>query len=112
MKEFSIEEKVYDGNYKAYTELINRLEDVKDAIKKQNYDIAMDVLCKPYPEYQIITSTEFEEGEDERMIDTIIYDLERHGGKEDSCYSAEINWLKSLRPQNRWKPSQLPTLKG
>lgn len=35
--------------------------------------------------------------EDERMIDTIIYDLERHGGKEDSCYSAEINWLKSIK---------------
>jgi len=35
--------------------------------------------------------------EDKRMIDTIIYDLERHGGKEDSCYSAEINWLKSLK---------------
>ena len=31
------------------------------------------------------------------MIDTIIYDLERHGGKEDSCYSAEINWLKSIK---------------
>ena len=35
--------------------------------------------------------------EDKRMIDTIIYDLERHRGKEDSCYSAEINWLKSLK---------------
>jgi len=35
--------------------------------------------------------------EDERMIDTIIYDLERHGGKEDSCYSEEINCLKSLK---------------
>ena len=35
--------------------------------------------------------------EDKKMIDTIIYDLERHGGKEDSCYSAEINWLKSLK---------------
>ena len=35
--------------------------------------------------------------EDEKMIDTIIYDLERHGGKEDSCYSAEITWLKSLK---------------
>lgn len=43
--------------------------------------------------------------EDERMIDTIIYDLERHGGKEDSSYSAEINWLKSLKP-NHWKPSE------
>lgn len=45
--------------------------------------------------------------EDEEMIDTIIYDLERHGGKDDSCYSAEITWLKSLKdrvqPQSQSK---------
>ena len=44
--------------------------------------------------------------EDERMIDTIISDLERHGGKENSCYSAEINYLKSLKdiaqPKQEW----------
>ena len=72
MKELSIEEKVYDGNYKAYTELINRLEDVKDAIKKQNYGIAMDILCKPYPEFQITTSTELAESEDERIRKALI----------------------------------------
>ncbi len=60
MKEPSIE-KAYDGNYKVYTELINRFEYVKDAIKKKNYGIAMDILCKPYPEYQITTSTEEED---------------------------------------------------
>ena len=43
--------KANDGNYKAYTELISRLEDVKDAIKKQNYGIAMDILYQPYQEY-------------------------------------------------------------
>ena len=60
MKELSIEEKAKacDGNYKVYTELINRLEDVKEAIKKQNYGIAMDILCKPYPQFQITISTE------------------------------------------------------
>ena len=58
MKELSIEEKVYDDNYKVYTELINRLEDVKEAIKKQNYGIALDILCKPYPQFQITISTE------------------------------------------------------
>ena len=47
MKELSIEE-----NAKAYTELINRLEDVKEAIKEHNYGIAMDMLCKPYPAFQ------------------------------------------------------------
>jgi len=74
MKELSIEEKAkaYDGNYKAYTELINRLEDVKDAIKKQNYGIAMDILCKPYPGYQITISTELKESEDEKIRKYII----------------------------------------
>lgn len=67
MKELSIEEKAYDGNYKVYTELINRLEDVKNAIKKQNYGIAMDILFKPYPKFQITTSTEFTESDDERI---------------------------------------------
>ncbi len=44
--------------------------------------------------------------DDERMIDTIIYDLERHGGKEDSSYSAEINWLKSLKKRVQPHPKQ------
>ena len=42
----------------------------------------------------------------EMMINTIIYDLERHGGKEDSNYSAEINWLKSLKERYIWKPNE------
>ena len=75
--------KAYDGNYKTYTELINRLEGVKDAIKKQNYGIAMDILCKPYPEYQIITSTELKESEDEKIwIDPAI-DLPKLSGHID-----------------------------
>ena len=67
MKRIKEKAKIYDGNYKAYTELINKLEDVKDAIKKQNYGIAMDILCKPYLEYQITTSDALKEGEDERI---------------------------------------------
>ena len=61
--ELSIENKAktYDANYKTYTELINRLEDAKNAIKKQNYGIAMDVLCKPYPEFQITVFSELKE---------------------------------------------------
>ena len=64
--------KAYDGNYNTYIKLINRIEVVKDAIKKQNYGIAMDILCKPYPEFQIITSTESKEGEDERIRKMLI----------------------------------------
>jgi len=44
--------------------------------------------------------------EDERMFDIIISDLERHGGKEGSCYSAEINWLKSLKDRVQPQPKQ------
>ena len=56
---------------KAYTELINRLENVKDAIKKQNYGIAMDALCKPYPEFQVTTHSELKD-EDERIRKTLV----------------------------------------
>ena len=70
--ELSIENKAktYDANYKTYTELINRLEDAKNAIKKQNYGIAMDVLCKPYPAFQITAFSELKENtenEDEKI---------------------------------------------
>ena len=57
-----MKELTFDDNYKIYTELINRLEDVKDALKKQNYGIAMDILCKPYPAFQITTSAAFKDG--------------------------------------------------
>ena len=66
---------------KAYTELISRLEDVKDAIKKQNYGIAMDILCKPYPDYQIITSTEFKDSEDERIRQFLIHEVKETSDK-------------------------------
>ena len=74
MKELSIEEKAKtpDGNYNAYTELINRLEDVKEAIKKQNYGIAMNVLCKPYPEFQVTTHSELKDSENENIRKLLI----------------------------------------
>lgn len=50
--------------------------------------------------------------EDNEMINTIIYDLERHGGKEDSNYSAEINWLKSLKLQKHVKYIDVEKLKN
>ena len=95
MKELSIKEKAYDGNYKTYTELINRLEGVKDAIKKQNYGIAMDILCKPYPEYQITTSTELKESEDERIRENIIATIHLYYGEplEDEAKEM-IAWLE------------------
>lgn len=100
--------KAYDGNYKAYIELINRLEDVKNAIKEYNYGIAMDILCNPYPEFQIITSTELAEPKDEKIRKGIIKSiidlnsdwLGLHGvTKEDA-----IAWLKK---QDRVKESTI-----
>ena len=54
------------------------------------------VMKRQKPANKIEQNTAWSE-DDERMIETIIYDLERHGGKEDSSYSAEINYLKSIK---------------
>ena len=48
--------------------------------------------------------------EDENMLDIIITDINfaqkfYHTSKLTS-YDKKINWLKSLRPQNQWKPSE------
>ena len=125
MKELSIEE-----NAKAYTELINRLEDVKEAIKEHNYGIAMDMLCKPYPAFQIITlSSELKESEDAwseedeaiyyGVIETEQYMLDVVNGIKkfnvgnisikEEC-TRELNWLKSLKnkvqPQSKQEWSE------
>ena len=47
----------------------------------------------------------------ERIIDTIQCAQSTRNGKPKALYTDEIldnlvNWLKSLRPQNRWKPSE------
>jgi len=46
--------------------------------------------------------------EDEKMLDIITYKMSQHQpdiftGEENEWFD---NWLKSLRPQNRWKPSE------
>lgn len=93
--------KAYDGNYKTYTELINRLEDVKEAIKKQNYGIAMDVLCKPYPEFQVTIHSELKESEDERIRKGLIKHLKEGAeGYEPSGDSSDYQrWLAWLEKQ-------------
>lgn len=53
--------------------------------------------CANCPYHPVLIKKPTWSEEDERMINTIISDLERHGGKEDSCYLAEINWLKFLK---------------
>ena len=108
MKELSIEEKAkaYDGNYKAYTELINRLEDVKKAIKKQNYGIAMDILYKPYPEYQITTSPELKESEDEKIRKQIRNFI----SYAETCGENKIRWIAWLEKQGKQKPAKVESI--
>ena len=42
--------------------------------------------------------------EDERMLDTVIEDIIKLAGPY-VCYHKDVEWLKSLRLQNTWKPS-------
>jgi len=117
MKELSIEEKVqaYDGNYKAYTELINRLEDVKNAIKKQNYGIAMDILCKPCPEFQITAHSDIKESEDEKIRKSLAAYFAKF--KPDDMWDADfsfgdiVSWFEKQSGQKpcmiQWKGDNL-----
>ena len=100
MKEPSIEEK----SYEVYTELINRLEDVKNAIKKQNYGIAMDILDKPYPEFQITTSTELKEREDRKIKSDIQYAVRCAYGDNSSKTESILAWIDEQKPAYKVKP--------
>ena len=107
MKELSIEKTAaYDeaiyNNYKSFNELIERLESVKNAIKEHNYGIAMDILCNPYPEYQITTSTELKESEDKQIMKEIIDFLKKaSGGFLDSTIHCKTfgKWLTWFEKQ-------------
>ena len=96
-------EKISEGNHKAYSELIETLEKVKDAIKKQNYGIAMDILCKPYPAFQVITLSS--ESKDEKIRKGIIKYLEQSQfGEEpysidDDTVRDYIDWLEKQGEQ-------------
>ena len=95
-------EKISEGNHKAYSELIETLEKVKDAIKKQNYGIAMDILCKPYPAFQVITlSSELKESEDERIRKDMIETIKKESKDFPSSVIAEKShtWLAYLEKQ-------------
>ena len=120
MKEISIEQKdkACDGNYRAYTELINRLENVKCAIKEQNYGIAMDVLCKPYPEFQVTTHSELKESEDEKIRKELIFylqeeipqcSIQEHADKMKEF----IAWLEKQgeqKPKDKYTFKSIPRL--
>lgn len=43
--------------------------------------------------------------EDEEMLNLIIARLHSHPNVDLDEYSKEYNWLNSVKPQNRWKPS-------
>lgn len=86
--------KTIEENAKVYTELINRLEDVKDAIKKHNYGIAMEILCKPYTPFQVITHSELKESEDEKIRNRIIERLKCMEVGSPTEIGEEVAWLK------------------
>ena len=45
--------------------------------------------------------------EDERILSTLTKYLEEHGGGIDGWECSFLsNWLKSLRPQKQWKPTE------
>ena len=89
---------------KVYIELINRLEDVKEAIKKQNYGIAIDVLCKPYPEFQVTTHSELKESEDEKIRKRLLELFKEHWSEE--WYGLKVNDVISwLEKQGKQKPA-------
>ena len=99
-------EKISEGNHKAYSELIETLEKVKDAINKQNFGIAMDILCKPYPAFQVISLSS--ESKDEKIRKGIIKYLEQSQfGEEpysidDDTVRDYIDWLEK---QGEQKPT-------
>lgn len=91
---------------KANGEIVNILKEDVDFVCADNGYIYK------FDDIELLSNSNVENNawgeEDENMIDMIISDLERHGGKENSCYSAEIYWLKSLKDRlnPQWKPSK------
>lgn len=96
-------EAIYN-NYKSFTVLIERLESVKSAVKEHNYGIAMDILYKPYPDFQITTHPELKESEDERIRKEIISHLKYLGKYCEESMPNVNEWIAWLEKQGEQKP--------
>ena len=103
--------KAYDGNFEVYAELVNRLEEVKDAILKHNYGIAIDVLYKPYPTFKVITHSKLKESENEKIRKTIYNCVKWFGF--DSWFFKDVSqeeclaWIeKQEKYETIWKPTK------
>lgn len=73
---------------------------------KAYWDGVADTLewIKEHPDNQFVPKPAEWSEEDELMRTVIIQTLERFGGRGTT--GMQIDWLKSLRPQPHWKPSE------
>lgn len=83
---------------------------MKDAIKKQNYGIAMDILYKPYPEFQITICTEHEESEDEKISKALIKLVKKAGEGYENVIDGvsienAISWLEKQYEHSKFYDS-------
>ena len=91
------------------TAAINNLEYLKNnyAYHQMGLEPAITFLKSLKDRVQPQPKREWSE-DDEDIRDNIIRDLKRLSGdmvSPNQTYQKEIQWLKSLRPQNTWKPS-------
>jgi len=131
----SDDKKLTDVNHEYFNELLenNNSKDINDYVYQVAYCMSHDWIeetatwddvqkaCKLGAEWKEKhcnnSSTAWSE-EDEKMLNQIIKDYERGNeswlkGQGSLPFGNRITWLKSLRPQNTWKPSdeQLNNLK-
>ena len=115
----SIKDRVQPQPKQEWSKLDNRIEDcigmcLTDISEKRFDDFktslkeCLDWLHSLKDRMWYQPSQEWSE-EDKRLLGNILFDLEtlrKSAGieKDASLYQDEINWLKSLRPQNTWKP--------
>lgn len=76
-----------DGKFEGIDDDVKYLQGWYDALEKQN---------EQNPAWS---------EEDEKMLDYALDMIEWYGGKNEDKSRLVSDWLKSLRPQNRWKPS-------
>lgn len=106
-EEYNDEDYGIDGLYHAQ-EILERTLGKVDGYQSDDgileHKCAITAVKKLYEQ----KSAEWSE-EDEDIRDTIIRDLKRLGGdivNVKPAYKAEIDWLKSLKPQSHWKPTE------
>jgi len=101
MKELTIEEKA-----KAYDKAVSEIRNLRDMLLKEGIINKNGVICNNFNRI----FPELKESEDETIRKALIEMVHDTIGDELWVYygihkEEALAWLKSLRPQNRWKPS-------